>query len=452
MTRPDAAGGPQGQAPSCGANLCRSYPKRMLRSGCRQPGSAGRLRRGSSWVRAPRKPSPGGVMRLIRAGAVVSAAAATVSAIALSVPGALAAAPAAKVQLRNSESPAASRTPRTGAAPGGSPMAFAVDLKLPEPGRRRRVRHRGVNARKRPVSRYLTAAQWEARFSPTRASSPGVAFLRSRSHPRRRPGRPHEVPAHGTAAQVERPSGPRSRSTRDRVIGGPRRPPWRPRAVAGFVAGDGRKRSSQQRRWSRARARTPPAGSPTARTALPPPSRAPRRRIAADPPPPGFRVAQPCGEVLQPEDRHDAAALRQRLSRQPPWAVCGYDAVAAPQRLQPHGGLRRRRGHGGDRRRLRVADAALRRAAVRVAQRSRPPAALVAVQRDRCRARYNQGRRVRRQRVVRRADARRRGRARTAPGAKIVYAGARNCLQGTQRGGAQDRRRPSGRRDHQLLR
>lgn len=273
-------------------------------------------------------------MRLIRAGAVVSAAAATVSAIALSVPGALAAAPAAKVQLRNSESPAASRTPRTGAVPGSSSIAFAVDLKLPDPAGAAAFATAVATPGSSSYHQYLTAAQWEARFSPTQtAVTQVVAFLKSSGLTVGKvPADRMEVPVSGTAAQVEQVFGTAlsMHAVQGQSVILADQPLSIPASVAGVISGvtgvnevlaktnhtTGAARVLRTRHGARIARRQ--SGSPAAATGTSPPDSAPI------PQPPGFRAAPPCGAFYNDKLDTTLPLYGQSYPANPPWAVCGY--------------------------------------------------------------------------------------------------------------------------------
>jgi subtilase family serine protease len=82
--------------------------------------------------------------------------------------GASAAVPAT-VQLRNSQSPAASRTPRVGSVAGTTQINFEVDLKLPDQAGAQAFAQSVSTPGSSTYGDYLTPAQWEARFSPTTA-------------------------------------------------------------------------------------------------------------------------------------------------------------------------------------------------------------------------------------------------------------------------------------------
>jgi subtilase family serine protease len=109
----------------------------------------------------------------------VSAAASlgTIAAVATLASGASAATPA-RVQLRNSQSPAAARTPRVGSVTASTQMNFEVDLKLPDQQAAEAFAQAVSTPGSPSYAAYLTASQWEARFSPTAADVNQVtAFL-----------------------------------------------------------------------------------------------------------------------------------------------------------------------------------------------------------------------------------------------------------------------------------
>lgn len=286
-------------------------------------------------------------MRLVRTGAVVSAAAATVSAIALTIPGALAATPAGKVQLHNSASPAASSTPRTGPAPSSAPMAFAVNLSLPDPS--------GAAAFAQAVStpgspsyhQYLSAAQWEARFSPAQSAvDQVVAFLKSSGltvGPV--PADRMEVPASGTAAQVEKAF---ATSLSVHTVQGQSvvlsdQPLAVPASLAGVVSGvsgvnevlahtahrtdairvrraGGHVHAAQRRQVHAAQRRHVHAAQAPAAASAP----ASTPDSGPIPQPPGFRVAPPCGAYYNDKLDTQLPPYGNGYPATPPWAVCGY--------------------------------------------------------------------------------------------------------------------------------
>lgn len=80
----------------------------------------------------------------------------------------------ARVALAESQSPAATRTPKVGAVPASSPIAFTLVLAPRSAATATRLAKQ-VSTPGNPAYRhFLTAAQWEARFSPTAAQVASV--------------------------------------------------------------------------------------------------------------------------------------------------------------------------------------------------------------------------------------------------------------------------------------
>jgi subtilase family serine protease len=85
-----------------------------------------------------------------------------------------------RVQLAHSKSPAAARTPAAGAVSGASRVSFEVDLRLRDAAGAQRFATSVATPGSADYHRYLTPAQWEARFSPSAtAVREVVAYLRS---------------------------------------------------------------------------------------------------------------------------------------------------------------------------------------------------------------------------------------------------------------------------------
>lgn len=137
---------------------------------------------------------------------VIGASAALLSAAALLVNlGSASAASTGRAVLAGSAAPARARTQAVGAVKATAPISFRLLLKLRDPG--------GAQALVRAVSdptspsyrHYLTAAQWEARFSPTAAQvAQATAWLRSRGFTVGAISKDRlTISASGTAAQVE---------------------------------------------------------------------------------------------------------------------------------------------------------------------------------------------------------------------------------------------------------
>jgi subtilase family serine protease len=207
------------------------------------------------------------------------------------------------VVLKGSSPSAARTTPRVGSVPAGTPIAFEVVLKLRDA--------RGAAALARAVStpgspaygRFLTAAQWEAHFSPTAQQVAEVKQFLRRSGFRVTgvPGDRTGVDAVGTAQRVElvfntslsyhRVAGRKLRvADRDVSI------PAALHAVVAGVAGITE---------SIAQPAIEPGPSPA-------------------PPPPGFRPAPPCGAYFGEKVDTTLPPFGNGYSSSPPWAVCGY--------------------------------------------------------------------------------------------------------------------------------
>ena len=269
-------------------------------------------------------------MRLRKTGAAVSAAVAAVSALALTAPGALAAAPASQVQLRNTQSPAASRTPQTGAAPAGNTINFSVDLALADPS--------GAAAFAQSVStpgspsyhQYLTAAQWEARFSPSQSSVDQVkAFLKQNGFTVGKvPADRMEVPASGTTAQIEKAFsttlGVHTVQGQSVVLAD--QPLSVPSSIAGAVSGitgvnevlakTAARTTAKRVRVTATRHDTRGVSAAPSGTATP--------DTAPIPQPPGFRAAKPCGAYYNDKLDTQLPPFGNGYPAKPPWAVCGY--------------------------------------------------------------------------------------------------------------------------------
>lgn len=227
--------------------------------------------------------------------AVAGTAAATVAALALNVSAAAAAKPAPTVRLAGTVSPAAALSPRVAAVTASSAIDFEVDLRF---ARGAQAFATAVSTPGNPLyGRFLTPARWEQRFSPSaRDVTEVVAFLRGAGF---RIGAVSAdrtaIEASGTAAQVEHAfatslsyhqvDGEHVRLA-DRALSVPS-------SIAQVVLGiTGVSQSFAH-----------PDSTP--------------------PPPPGFRVAPPCASyygqkvdtTFPPYDGYPYPA---------PWAVCGY--------------------------------------------------------------------------------------------------------------------------------
>src|ERR1700744_1061040 len=96
-------------------------------------------------------------------------AAAGVAALAMASASVATAATPARVTLRNSQSPAAATTPRTGSVASNTQMNFEVELKLADQAGAESLAQGVSTPGSASYGKFLTPAQWESRFSPSTA-------------------------------------------------------------------------------------------------------------------------------------------------------------------------------------------------------------------------------------------------------------------------------------------
>jgi subtilase family serine protease len=247
---------------------------------------------------------------------LVSAIGGALLALASLTPAASAANP--RTAIRDSASPAASRTPSVGAVADDSSIQFEVDLKLPDQAAAESFAQAVSSPGSSQYGRYLTAAQWEHQFSPSEQNVDQVtAFLKRNGFTGvAASGDRMSVSATGTAAQVvttfstslsyHRFDG-RTLRLADRELSVPA-------SIAGTISGvTGVSETLAQPRAARA---NPETGAPAAPGTQTQPGTFPQ--------PPGFRVAPPCGASYN--DQLDAMLppFGNGYPADPPWAVCGY--------------------------------------------------------------------------------------------------------------------------------
>jgi len=109
------------------------------------------------------------------------------------------------VTLRNSESPAAATTPRVGSVASGTQRNFEVELKLADQAGAESFAQAVSTPGNASYGKFLTPAQWEARFSPSAADVAQVKqFLTQSGFTVNSVSADRmAVEATGTAAQVE---------------------------------------------------------------------------------------------------------------------------------------------------------------------------------------------------------------------------------------------------------
>jgi subtilase family serine protease len=245
------------------------------------------------------------------AGAVVSALTGTAAALIVAVP---AAGAAPRVQLRNSASPDAARAAHVGSVAGSSKISFEVDLKLRN--------QQGAAAFAKAVStpgsasfhKYLTASQWEARFSPSAGDVSRVRAFLQQSGFTVGSGTADRmaVSASGSASQIEKAFG--TSLSLHRVDGRTLRLADRnltvPGAIAGVVGGVTGVNQT--------------LATPDNTTGAATPTAAPKAGGPNFPQPPGFRVAPPCGTSYNSSIDNTLPPYGNGYPSNPPWAVCGY--------------------------------------------------------------------------------------------------------------------------------
>jgi subtilase family serine protease len=226
--------------------------------------------------------------------------------------------PSGLSQIRGTASPAASNAndPRVGSVAPASAINFEVQLKLTQLGAARAFATAVSTPGSASYGKYLTPAQWEARFSPTAGQVAEVsAFLRSSGFKvlNVTPDR-MAIDASGTAAQVEHAfatslayynvAGTKLRlANRDLSV---------PAALAGIVAG------------ATGISQTLARPADTTDNPVATPSNGP----SPNPPPAGFRVAPPCGTSYGQKLDTALKPYGNGYPSPAPWAVCGY---APPQ-------------------------------------------------------------------------------------------------------------------------
>ncbi|HLY51217.1 MAG TPA: S53 family peptidase [Solirubrobacteraceae bacterium] len=208
----------------------------------------------------------------------------------------------------------AATAPRVGSVASNSQIGFQVDLKLPDAQGAVAFAEAVATPGNAQYGKFLTPSQWEARYSPSISSVDQVrSFLKSNGFTvGRTPADRMEVPATGTAAQVERvfATSLGYYRVRGRILRLADQDLSVPGDVAGVVAGvSGVSQSLAQPDNTTGAARTAP--SPTATP-------------FAIKQPAGFRIAQPCGSYYGQKIDTTLPAYGNGYPSTPPWAVCGY--------------------------------------------------------------------------------------------------------------------------------
>jgi subtilase family serine protease len=231
---------------------------------------------------------------------------------------ATAAAPA-RVTLRDSQSPAAATTPRTGAVASDTQMNFEVELKLADQAGAESFAQAVSTPGNAAYGKVLTPAQWEARFSPSAADVDQVKQFLTQSGftVNSVSGDRMAVEASGTAAQVEQAFG--TSLSMHQVNGSSLvladqnlSIPSSIGAIVGGVSGVSDTMAKPD----------DTVGGPATTSSTAPATGNPNK--PPFPPSPGFRVAPPCGQYY---NQIFDTTLPQYPGGQvkPPWVVCGYN-------------------------------------------------------------------------------------------------------------------------------
>ena len=222
-----------------------------------------------------------------------------------------------RTELTNSQSPAAASTPQTGTAAPITPRSFEVDLKLTDQAGAQALAQAVSTPGSPSYEQFLTPAQWEARFSPTPAAVAQVqAFLNQSGFTVTGVAADRmAVEASGTAQQVEQAFGTTlgyhdvhgsSLLLADSALSVPS-------DIAGVVAGVSGVSDTQAKPDNT-------TGAPGATTGTAP-ATAPATADAKQPA--GFRTPQPCGayygQIFDTE-----LPQYPGYGANPPWDVCGY--------------------------------------------------------------------------------------------------------------------------------
>jgi len=257
-------------------------------------------------------------MKHVGAVRVACAAVSAMAVFALSASVGSAAVHAGMVKLSGTASPTAAGTPSAGAVPANSPLEFTVNLKLPNDGAAEAFARAVSTPGNALYGKYLTPAQWEQRFSPTQSQVDAVvAFLRQSGFtvlgvtPDRM-----AVQVSGTAGQVARVFS--TSLSYHLILGKTLRVASKDLSVPASLAGIVGAVSGVNQTIARPNLTS---GNVT--------SSAPATNSPV-PPPPGFRVARPCSAYYG--EKTDAGFLPpfDSYPYPAPWAVCGY----TPQQLR----------------------------------------------------------------------------------------------------------------------
>ena len=344
-------------------------------------------------------------MRSVRGWAILAASGFAVSSaiVAGGIPAATASTSSARVQLNGSATPASERARPQGAVAGSSSVSFDLVLTLQDAAGAQALLQTVSTPGSATYRHYLTDAQWEARYSPTTAAvGTASAWLRQQGFSVGAvPADRLFVPAVGTAAQVERAFSTslgnyQVNGKTVRLASGTLSIPASLAATVSGVLGVNQSVATPALTngdsASTSQAASPAQGEPA--------------------PPAGFRNPQPCSAYWgEKTDTADAASLYAPYTSPLPYDICGY----LPAQLRGAYGLTSLVSQGNDGRGVAMAivDAydspTLFTDAQKYFRLNDPAHPLKLAQFHSVQPGPSATRRVRRQRVVRRAGPRRRG-------------------------------------------
>ncbi len=232
-----------------------------------------------------------------------------------------AAAAGPRVQLKNSESPAAARTPRVGSVAGSTQIEFEVGLRLADPAGAQAFASAASTPGTSSYGKYLTPAQWEQRYGPAASSVAQVtSFLRQNGFTvGQAPADRLFIPATGTAAQIEQAFG--TSLAYHRVQGATLRLATEDLSVPADLAGVISSVADVNQTIMRPADTTGAPAAPKAPAAAVQPAASSGSEF---PQPPGFRVAPPCGQYFGQAIDTTLPPYGNGYPPNPPWAVCGY--------------------------------------------------------------------------------------------------------------------------------
>jgi subtilase family serine protease len=218
---------------------------------------------------------------------------------------------------------------------GDAPVDFEINLKLPDQAGAEAFAKAVATPGNSSYHQYLTPTQWEARFAPSASAvNSVVAYLKANGFTVGQvPADRMNVPATGTVSQVEKTFGTliSYHSFQGQSVQLADQPLAVAANVASVVSGitgvnetlahvahsTGAPKLARLPRTRSARVRAARARATRAHAAATPDS-------APIPQPPGFRVAPPCGAYYNQQLDAQLPPYGNGYPANPPWAVCGY--------------------------------------------------------------------------------------------------------------------------------